>query len=203
MPLEDILKKIGDKASQEASAILAEAQEKAQERVKEATQKAQAVAGKVLEDAKAATKRQTDIVVARAETELRQAVLQEKQNLVKEAFDKALARLMAMPADEYRTLLANAIVKSATGGEEVILGSGDEERLGPDFPDLVKAELEAQGKSDAVGFLYDEDLSGGGFILKQGGISLNVTFPVVLQNLSDELEIEAARILFQEQEGPL
>ncbi|MGI6642805.1 MAG: V-type ATP synthase subunit E [Bacillota bacterium] len=203
MPLEEILKKIGDQSAQEASAILGEAREKAQRLVRDATEKAQATAAKLLEDAKTVTGRQMDIAMARAETERRQAVLQEKQNLVKETFDRALARLVAMPKDEYRTLLAGAIVRSSEGAEEVILGSGDEEKLGPDFPDLVKAGLKAQGKSDSIRFRYDNGLSGGGFILKHGGISLNVTFPAVLQRLSDELEIEAARILFQEQGRPL
>ncbi len=198
MPLEDIVKKIADKASQEVSGILDEAKERARLRLKEATEKALAVADKELSDAKEAIQRDTDIVIARAETERRQAVLGEKQDLVEGVFDGALASLLDLPGDDYKNLLVEAVVRSSSGGEEIVLGSKDKSKLGTDFQDRLRAALKAQGKSEQVKITYDDHVLGGGFILKRGGISLNATFPAVVKELSDELEIEVARILFAE-----
>ncbi len=198
MPLEDIVNKIADKASQEAAGILGEAKEKARLRLKDATDKALAVAEKDISDAKEAIQRDTDIIVARAETERRQAVLGKKQDLVEGVFDEALASLKNMPEDDYRKLLVEAIVRSSSGGEEIVLGSDDRQKLGTEFSNMLKAGLKARGKSEQVKIQYDDHVSGGGFILKRGGISLNATFPAVLKKLSDELEIEVARILFME-----
>ena len=198
MPLEDILKKIKDAANAEASGIVDEATEKAQAKVAKAAEEASKAASKRLDEVMAVIKRDAAIAVARAETERRQAVLQEKQRLVASVFTGALKELASMPDAEYRDFLVEAIVRSMTGGEEVILGAKDEARLGPDFLGMVKSGLKASGKREDVTLSYSDSAHGGGFILKQGGLSFNLTFPAVLQRLMDELEIEVARCLFSQ-----
>lgn len=198
MPLDDILKKIKDIAEAEASVIVDEATEKADAKVAQASKEASKIAANRLDEALARIKRDTDIAVTRADTERRQAILQAKQDLVSSAFQGALQELNSMPADERREFLAQSIVKTMEGGEQVILGLEDEAMLGPDFPGMLKSGLMASGKPDDVTVSYSDSVRGGGFILKKGGLALNQTFAAVMQKLMDELEIEVARCLFGE-----
>lgn len=198
MPLDDILKKIKDTAAAQASAIVDEATEKADAKVAQASEEASKAATGKLDEAVAQIRRDTDIAVTRADTERRQAVLQSKQDLVSSALEAALQELESMPDGERRDFLVQAIVKTMTGGEEVVLGLEDEAKLGPDFLGALKSGLKASGKPDSVTLSYSDSLRGGGFILKKGGLALNQTFTAVLQKLMDELEIEVARCLFGE-----
>jgi len=198
MPLEDILTKIKAQATAEAEAIVSDAGEKAKAKVAKAAEEASSLAAKRLDETLTVINRDKAIAVARAETERRQAVLQEKQRLVSSVFETALQELGSMPEAEYRDFLAKAIARSMKGGEEVILGAADEARLGPDFPNMLRSGLKAEGKQEDVKVSYSDSVRGGGFILKQGGLSLNLTFPAIMQRLVDELEIEVARCLFSE-----
>ncbi len=198
MPLEDILEKIAKQAAAEASAIIAVAKKEAADLLDEAAKEASQSREKIIGQAETVAKREVDILRAVADTERRQSILQEKQDLVSSVFEKALAHLAALPEGEYKGLMAAAVAEAMTGGEEILLDPGDENRLGGDFAGFLEAELQARGKSPNFTLEYDGAVTGGGFVLRQGGISLNVTFPAVLQKLLDELEIEIARVLFQE-----
>lgn len=198
MPLEDILTKIKAQATAQAEAIVSDADEKAKARIAKAAEEASNLAAKRLDEALSVINRDKAIALARAETERRQAVLREKQRLVASVFEEALKELASMPDAEYRGFLAKAIAKAMTGGEEVMLGSADEARLGPEFLNMLKSELKAQGKPEDVSVSYGDSVRGGGFIVKQGGLSLNLAFPAIMQRLLDELEIEVARCLFSE-----
>lgn len=201
MPLEDILKKIKDAAAAQCSAIVGEATEKAEAKVAQVSEEAARAAAKRLDEALAVIKRDAAIAVARADTERRQAILQEKQHLVSSVFETALQELSSMPDGEYRDFLVQSMVGTMTGGEEVVLGPRDEARLGPDFLEALKSGLKASGKPEEVSLSYSDSVRGGGFILKKGGLAFNLTFPAVTQKLMDELEIEVARCLFGEQPG--
>jgi V/A-type H+-transporting ATPase subunit E len=136
-----------------------------------------------------------DSAKTRAASQSRQSILKAKQEVLAQVFQKALDDLSKLPEKEYRDLLLNVLMKRAQGGEDVLVGQDDGERLGEGFLDAVNAALAKSGKAP-VRLLFMEGSLGGGFILRRGKISANMTFPAALKKLEDELEIEIAGILF-------
>jgi len=196
MPLEDILKKIEEKARRSKEEILSSAKKECEKKLETAKRKAAVHEEKVIEEAEREASRIQAIAASRAESQKRQMVLREKQSLIASVFDKALEKLSTMSSDEYEELLLNMIASSAKGTEELILGPEDRARLGKDFINIANERLKNEGKRGQLRLSYSPQSLGGGFILKTGGISLNLTSPALLNVLRDELEPEVAKLLF-------
>jgi V/A-type H+-transporting ATPase subunit E len=197
MPLEDILQRIEAKALQTGKDILSQAGKDRETRIALAKEEAESKAKKVLEDAGTEAKRIEAIAKARAESRYKQSILQTKQELINSVMDRALKRLQEMPSVQYRELLIDLITQVAGGNQELVLGTSDEEKLGKDFESQLNQELISKGKSGKVNLSYSEEVRGGGFIIRKGGIAANMTFPALLRVVRDELEIEIAQMLFE------
>jgi len=198
MPLEDILSTIRNRAEETAREILNDAEMRAKRRVESARAEARERAAGILSAAEAEAAKIEAAAKTRAAARQRQAVLREKQALVEGVFLKAREALASMSAGEYRQLILESLARSAEGGETVVLGPEDRERLGTGFEAELGRRLSSLGKSTAVKTEFAEGSLGGGYILTSGGVSLNSTFPALLKRFEDELEIEVARILFGE-----
>lgn len=196
MPLEDILAKIRADALSQREAILKDARSSAEELLKEARAKASEAESKIIREAVEEAERLKTGSIARIQSQRRQMVLQEKRRLLESLYARAADALKGMATDEYRELLLASISKAACGGEEVLLGSDDVDRLGAGFEDLVNKRVASCGKPGNLKVAYLPKSLGGGYILKRGGISVNVTFPALLGQLWDQLEIQAAQVLF-------
>jgi V/A-type H+-transporting ATPase subunit E len=199
MPLDDILKGIRDKAQATSDEILKAAEETASERVRGAQERGQALAKGILAQAESKASAQELVAKSRAESQARQMILKQKQDLMSSVFDRALASLQATPVAEYEEMLLKAIVETAGGGEEVVLGHEDEERLGAGFASLANEALEKSGRPGIAGVSFSTGSLGGGLLLRKGGVVTNITFPAALKKIRDELEIDVAALLFQEQ----
>ena len=130
--IEKITARIETDAKAETAEILREAEEKA------AAVRAQyeAQAKQEAEEAKKAgieaARRQAERLESAAQMEAKKQLLAAKQASLNEAFDKAQAKLLALPDDQYAELLAKMAVKAAkTGREEIILNAKDRDRVGP------------------------------------------------------------------------
>lgn len=197
MPLEDILNKIRDESSQAAQAIIDDAEARAKKRLDEARAEAQSKAAAILGEAKTQAAKVEAMAKTRADAGRRQALLKEKQTLIDGAFAKAADNLSALPSEEYREMMLRSLREAAVGGETVVFGPEDKARLGDGFADELNRALSADKKPTVICEFADKSL-GGGYILRSGGVSQNVTFPALIKRFADELEIEAARRLFSE-----
>lgn len=198
MPLEDILKRIDEKASLLKEDILTSARAEAESRIEAAREKAALLEAGILEEATAEAEQIKSIAASRRDMQKKQMILGAKQELISQVFDEAVKRLSNLSKEEYRALLLDLIGQKAGGTEELILSEHDNHRLGPDFHDAVNQALKTRGKTGNLKISYSPDRLGGGFILRRGGVSDNVTFPAILNLIREDLEIELARVLFQE-----
>lgn len=198
MPLEDILKGIKEKARASSQDIADAAEEEAAKRVRAAGEEGRDLARGIVAEAQTKAAAQELVARSRADSQARQMVLKEKQDLVSAVFDKALASLQATPSAEYTDVLLKAIVQNASGGEEVVLGREEEEKLGAIFASLANQELREAGKPAIARVIFSSGSLGGGLLLRKGGILTNITFPAALKKIRDELEIDVAVLLFQE-----
>ena len=196
MPLEDILRKIDEKAAQVKEEIISKAQAEAEARLKSAAERASMLEANILGEAYGEAARIESIAASRAEMEKKQMLLGAKQGLISDTLQGALKEFRNMPKEQYRELLLGWISLRAEGAEEVILSEWEREILGEDFIEAANNRLREMGKESNLTVSYSPDYLGGGLILKKGGIADNLTFPAILNFMKVDLELEVARILF-------
>ncbi len=155
--IEKITARIETDAKAETAEILREAEEKA------AAVRAQyeAQAKQEAEEAKKAgieaARRQAERLESAAQMEAKKQLLAAKQASLNEAFDKAQAKLLALPDDQYAELLAKMAVKAAkTGREEIILNAKDRDRVGPQVVAKANVLLAEAVKPQPAGKALEE-----------------------------------------------
>ena len=131
-----------------------------------------------------------------AQLEARKLELAAKQELLGEAFDRALEQLLNLPEKEYVALLANLAVKaSSTGREQVILSQKDRTRYGKQVVTQAN-ELLAKTGTGALTLAESSRPIKGGLILSDGDVEVNCTFETLVRLQRGELERDVAKVLF-------
>ena len=149
----------------------------------------------------AALRRERLVDVARLEA--RKTILAAKQELVGQAFDLALKKLLELPDQEYISLLAKlAVSASRTGREQVILSQKDRSRYGKQAVTMANDMLAKKAgpraaQTDGMLTLAEESRPmAGGLILRDGKVETNCSFEVLIHLQRDALSAEVARALF-------
>ena len=189
--IDKIAARIVSDAQQEASALKAETQARAAELKENADRHAAELRQALLAEGDAEAEKQYALLVAASETEARKETLRVKQDLLSEAFDRAVLYLRNMDADRYVKLLASLAQKaSETGSEEIILNPEDRAQYGE--------ALMAAVKSAGMKLTLSEETRPimGGLILSQGRIEVNCALDTLADLHRSELAGEAARLLF-------
>lgn len=224
--IEKITARILDDARREADEIAAQAKQKADEiagrYAKQAEQEAQAILAR---GEKAAAERLERLESA-AGMERRKMLLAAKQQVLAEAFEKALDDLCALPEQEYIELLAALAVRAARSGkEQLIFSVSDRARVGkqvvmaanellvkdaaPALPDglgetkvgafLDKVVRNTAAMVTGAGMLTLSEQTRnirGGFIMSDGDVEVNCAFEPLVRMQRETLEKEVADILF-------
>ena len=195
---EKIQQKILEEARQQAQKDIEQAEKEAVAIIKsakqEALEKKDALLKKGQKDAVEHKKR----LVAVAQLDARKQRLQAKQDVVQEAFEGALERLISLPAEKYQTVLIDMVVAAIkTGKEEVIVCERDKRRLTPDFIKAINTQLLNKGMNSAVKLSDETRDIKGGFILKQDNIEINHSFEMIIRMQRDVLETAVIKVLFK------
>ena len=128
-----------------------------------------------------------------ARLEARKRVLAAKQDVIEAAFEKALARLCALPREKMVPLLARlAAVYAETGEEEVILPPASRRAYGQDVVDQANQLI---GEGHLTLGPAEEGIAGG-LLLRRGRVDINCTFSMLLQRRRESLSAQVAEILF-------
>ena len=158
--------------------------------------------------------------------ERRKLELAAKQEVVGEAFDKALEKLCTLPEEEYIQLLTALVLQAvSTGREQLIFSPKDRARIGkavvvaanealvkqvaPELPDsltdskvgafLGKMVNSATAQITGTGLLTLSEETRpiqGGFILVDGPVEVNCSFEAMFRLQREKLEKPAAELLF-------
>ena len=200
--IEKITGQIGADVQKEIDAALDQARAQAKEI--EARYESQAqTQGEALRrkgEQDAALRRERLVDVARLEA--RKTLLAAKQDLVGQAFDLALKKLLELPDQEYIALLAKlAVAASRTGREQVIFSQKDRSRYGKQAVTMANDMLAKQAgpHADHTSMLTLAEESrpmAGGLILRDGRVETNCSFEVLIHLQRDALSAEVARALF-------
>ena len=165
----------------------------------QAQTQAEAIRRKGEQDAALRQERLVDV----ARLEARKTILAAKQELVGQAFDLALKKLLELPDQEYISLLAKlAVSASRTGREQVILSQKDRSRYGKQAVTMANDMLAKKAgpraaQTDGMLTLAEESRPmAGGLILRDGKVETNCSFEVLIHLQRDSLSAEVARALF-------
>ncbi len=199
MALEDILRKIEEDARREADKILSEARARAEEILQGAEREAEQTRQNLLEEARREAQTHKSRLISMAQLDMRKEILQEKQSLIDQVFQRALERLVGMEDEEYRELIREMLKQLVEhGDEEIILCERDKSRISQGFMQALNKELESEGKLGKLTIAEETGDFSGGFILRRGKIELNNSFDALLQAAKGEMKTELSQILFGE-----
>ena len=226
--IENIVRQLTADAEAEAQAVLAEAKAKAEAIAADYAGRAQTERENILAQGKAQARERADRMESMAGLEGRKTILAAKQDLISQAFDKALKKLNSLPQDEYVDLLAAMCAKAAvTGREEVIFSEKDRKTVGKAVVDRANAilakgvapKLPEELTATTAGAILDKVVTAGsailagtamltiadetrpirgGFILSDEGVEINCAFDVLTRLDRPKLERQVADLLFEE-----
>ena len=165
----------------------------------QAQTQAEAIRRKGEQDAALRQERLVDV----ARLEARKTILAAKQDMVGQAFDLALKKLLELPDQEYIALLAKlAVAASRTGHEQVIFSQKDRSRYGKQAVTMAndmlakKAGPRAAENAGMLTLAEEARPMAGGLILRDGRVETNCSFEVLIHLQRDALSAEVARALF-------
>ena len=193
--IESITNKIAADAKALADQKLQEAQQEAQQVLKDY----QAQADQLKAQAEAQAQKEASAIAERVDSQSalvrRNLMLQYKREAIEKAFDKALEQLCSMPADKQVELLSNAAAKYIAADTEVILNKEDRAAFGQALVNKITEKLAAAKKPFHTVLSETSGSMAGGMILAEGKIETNLSYEILVKNLRDELEGEVAKIL--------
>ena len=169
----------------------AEAEARASELKESADKHAAELRQALLAEGDAEAEKQYSLLIAAAETDARKETLRVKQDLLTEAFDRAVLYLRNLDEERYVRLLASLAQKtSETGSEEIILNPEDRDRYGEALMEALKSTGSRLALSEETRPII------GGLILSQGRIEVNCALDTLAALHRSELAGEVARLLF-------
>lgn len=224
--IEKITARILEDAQHEAAQIAEQAAQKAQEIRAQYDAQAKQEAAAILSRGEKTAAERLERLESAAGLERRKLELAAKQQVLAEAFEKALDDLCQLPEQEYIALLAALAVKATRSGrEQLIFSAKDRTRVGkqvvmtanellvkdavPALPDtlsdskvgafLGRVVQNAAAKVVGTGMLTLSEQTReirGGFIMSDEDVEVNCAFETLVRMQREKLEKEVADILF-------
>ena len=224
--LEKITARIREDADQELAALNAQTEEQIAALQAQTDAQAEKERAEILSRGERAAAERLERVKSAAQMERRKLELAAKQEVLSEAFEKALDKLCALPDEEYVPLLTALVLQAAsTGREQVIFSPKDRSRIGkavvvaaneamvkqavPELPETLteskvgaffnKVVQSAAAQLTGTGLLTLSEETRpmrGGCILVDGPVEINCSFETMLHIRREKLEKPAAEILF-------
>ena len=225
--IEKITAKIKQDAEEEVARLMAETEEKVAAIQAEANAQAEKERADILERGRKAADERQERLESAAKMEQRKLILAAKQEVVGEAFEKAVETLCNLSDDKLIPLLtALAVEASTTGHEALIFSVKDRARIGkqvviaanevlaknvaPALPNSI-ADSRAGAVLGKVVNTAAARLSGaaqltlsektrpmrGGFIMADEDVEVNCTFETLVRLQREKLEREVANALFK------
>ncbi len=191
--IEKIIDRISGDAQAEIDAILAQANAEAAKITARYEAQAKAEADEIVKRGAAAAAEREERLVSMAQMEGRKAELAAKQEVIEEAFQLALNKLLALPGERYVELLAELAAKaSATGKETLIFSAKDRDTVGKQ----VVAAANAKIAGGALTLSRDTRSLNGGFVLSDGAVEVNCSFDTLVRLQKAEITGDVSRALF-------
>ncbi len=200
MAVEDIVKKIISDAEAKSDSIQQEYKKQSDEiksqKTDELKQREISEKNRLDNEAEDHYKR----LIQMAELEMRKEVLDLKQKLISDVFQKVEEKIISMPKEDYQEFIEAKIIEYIqTGEEEIVISKNDKERINNEFIESINKKLKDKLKEKGNLKLSKEtaDIKAG-FLLKFDKIQYNSSLKSMLRELRDTSETEIVKKLFKE-----
>lgn len=192
--INNLTSKILKDAEERKESILASGEEEKEKILSKKLAKAKELEEEIIKKAKAEAKSKKERILSSASLKVRNDKLSAKQEVIKEVFEKSIEKLSSISGNELLAFIRESILSLGEIGEQTMILNKD----GMDVVDLTfMYELnQALGEKGNIKLSQEVGNFKGGFILEKDGIQINNTFEALVSSLSDELEFEVARALF-------
>lgn len=192
--INNLTSKILKDAEERKESILASGEEEKEKILSKKLAKAKELEEEIIKKAKAEAKSKKERILSSASLKVRNDKLSVKQEIIKEVFEKSIEKLSSISGNELLSFIRESILSLGEIGEQTMILNKD----GMDVVDLTfMYELnQALGEKGNIKLSQEVGNFKGGFILEKDGIQINNTFEALVSSLSDELEFEVARALF-------
>ncbi len=136
-------------------------------------------------------------MAATADMEQRKATLAFKQEMVGEAFAKAVEAVAGLPMEKYIEFLAGLAAEAAISGEEkLVFSETDKASVGSEIVKAANAILAEKGKKGTICLADETAEIPGGFIMRSGNIEINCAADTLVHLHRSSLSSQVAEILF-------
>lgn len=194
---EKIKAKILEDAENKAYQIEEQARQEAQSITGQALKEAEMKRAEILKKAEAEGQETYRRLISVAGLEARKELLKAKQDMVEEAFTKAIEKITGLPDAEYQKMLEEMVAGAASDGAgEILLSERDGKRVDGNFVENINRCLKTAGKNGTVRLSDEKIQTEGGFVLRYGEMEINGTFEIVFDMLRPEIEGDVVNILF-------
>lgn len=191
-----ILEKLNSDAKAAASAILKDADERADAMRKASEARTGENREKMLAQAKEDAVQQEQRMKRMYELEDRKNLLAAKREMISRAFGKALSMMEGMSPKDARAYLLETAADAAAGDEEIIVGDKNSAWFDDAFLKDLNAALVKAGKPGTITAGKEKRSGVCGLILAKNNTEVKCTFDAILESSRLELESEVANVLF-------
>ena len=202
MAIDDILARISSDTGQEVDFLKRDAEKEIKVIMAEGEEEADSLRKGILKDALGQVEAERARRLSMERVEGRQAVLREKRRSLREVFEESWGRLQKTQDDEhYCEIFRHLLLRTADSSDgEVFIRKLDRERITGDFLEEVNRTFSASGRKTRVKMAGEfAQFTEGGFILKEGRKQTDCTFDSLFKMLREEIEPQAAKMLFDKQ----
>jgi V/A-type H+-transporting ATPase subunit E len=195
--IEKITARITGDADGEINQIREEAEASVREIQAAYAESAQEETEAILAKGRRAAAEQKERLDNMAQMEAKKMILAAKQEMLDEAFDRALTHLTELPDAEKIPLLAGlAANASVSGVEEVIFPAKDREAFGSEVVKEANRILSESGRN--AGLVLSEKTAAirGGLLLNDRDVEVNCAFETLVRLTRNETAGQVAKVLF-------
>ncbi len=195
--LDKMKSQILDEAKAAAEGKIAEAKAQAEETIRSAKEDAAKQTESILHKSKNDVSNYQERLESSIDLQKRTKILAAKQEVIAEVLEKARAKVEAMEAGEYFSMLLKMVEKYALAQDgEICLCAADLARL----PEGFEAEVSriAKEKGGSLKLSGEGKQIKNGFILVYGGVEENCTINAMFDAKKDELSDIVHRLVFSQ-----
>lgn len=194
---EKLIEKIAGDAQRDAEKYWHDAEEKKQamldKLLKDISKRKKEIERMAVEAGKEKKKRMAAVY----DLEYRKQLLSAKQEMMRKAKALALDKLCSLDDAEYIALMKKKLLVCVKTGEESIMVSSDDTRLGDTFLADINSELKKTIGIGNIKILPEKKKILGGFVFVDGGMEINLSLEAQLDEAWHEIETQVARVLFE------
>jgi len=197
MSIESLVEKILDDTRKNAAEIERKVLEEIRVREEAAEKEIQRISSGAREKADRSMVERKQRMLSMAELEARKTVLTVKQELIEEAFGRAIDKVLSLDSENYGGFVINLILQAdPVGDEEIVFNQKDRDRLGDGWVKRLNRQLIENKKRGTMKIAGDTRSIRGGAILKRGRKEVNCSIESVILSKRNQMEAKIANVLF-------